>query len=129
MVRWWKNLTISTGGGERERIFWKNYFFHCAYTRYEAGLSIDEIWSDQPPTVRVSVPEEPEEETITFEEEGPVEAAFATPEPQVGTEVKPDEDGSNPSEGNSYDMVNENEEEIDYELDELEAEIARELED
>jgi Pre-toxin domain with VENN motif len=30
----------------RERVFWKNYFFHCAYTRYEAGLSIDEIWSE-----------------------------------------------------------------------------------
>ena len=34
------------GGGIREHIFWKNYFFHCAYTRYEAGLSIDEIWSE-----------------------------------------------------------------------------------
>ena len=33
-----------SSGGERERIFWKNYFFHCAYSRYEAGLSIDEIW-------------------------------------------------------------------------------------
>jgi len=33
-----------SSGGERERIFWKNYFFHCAYARYEAGLSIDEIW-------------------------------------------------------------------------------------
>ena len=29
--------------------FWRNYFFHCAFTRYEAGLSIDEIWSDEPP--------------------------------------------------------------------------------
>lgn len=33
-----------SSGGERERIFWKNYFFHCAYARYEAGMSIDEIW-------------------------------------------------------------------------------------
>jgi hypothetical protein len=41
-------LYSSLGGGEREKIFWKNYFFHCAYTRYEAGLSIDEIWSDEP---------------------------------------------------------------------------------
>jgi hypothetical protein len=38
--------TCKTGGGVRERVFWKNYFFHCAYTRYEAGLSIDEIWSE-----------------------------------------------------------------------------------
>ncbi len=33
-----------SSGGDRERTFWKNYFFHCAYARYEAGLSIDEIW-------------------------------------------------------------------------------------
>ncbi len=33
-----------SSGGNRERTFWKNYFFHCAYARYEAGLSIDEIW-------------------------------------------------------------------------------------
>jgi hypothetical protein len=37
----------TTGGGPRERVFWNNYFFHCAFTRYEAGLSIDEIWSYQ----------------------------------------------------------------------------------
>lgn len=36
-----------SGGGEREKIFWKNYFFHCAFTRYEAGLSIDEIWNEE----------------------------------------------------------------------------------
>eukprot|EP00529_Nitzschia_sp_RCC80_P020387 CAMPEP_0113458298 /NCGR_PEP_ID=MMETSP0014_2-20120614/9852_1 /TAXON_ID=2857 /ORGANISM="Nitzschia sp." /LENGTH=403 /DNA_ID=CAMNT_0000349821 /DNA_START=148 /DNA_END=1359 /DNA_ORIENTATION=- /assembly_acc=CAM_ASM_000159 len=36
-----------SGGGDRERVFWQNYFFHCAFTRYEAGLSIDEIWSYQ----------------------------------------------------------------------------------
>ncbi|KAL7563227.1 hypothetical protein ACA910_015719 [Epithemia clementina (nom. ined.)] len=37
----------STGGGVRETIFWKNYFFHCAYSRYEAGLSVDEVWSPE----------------------------------------------------------------------------------
>lgn len=37
-----------SSGGRRELTFWKNYFFHCAYTRYEAGLSIDEIWSNEP---------------------------------------------------------------------------------
>lgn len=36
-----------SSGGQRELMFWKNYFFHCAYTRYEAGLSIDEIWSNE----------------------------------------------------------------------------------
>jgi len=34
-----------SGGGARERAFWRNYFFHCAFTRYKAGLSLDEIWS------------------------------------------------------------------------------------
>jgi len=34
-----------SGGGDRERTFWRNYFFHCAFTRYKAGLSLDEIWS------------------------------------------------------------------------------------
>jgi hypothetical protein len=34
-----------SSGGARELAFWKNYFFHCAFARYEAGLSIDEIWS------------------------------------------------------------------------------------
>lgn len=36
-----------SSGGQREVVFWKNYFFHCAYARYEAGLSIDEIWSNE----------------------------------------------------------------------------------
>jgi len=36
-----------SGGGKREEIFWKNYFFHCAFTRYEAGLSLDEIWNQE----------------------------------------------------------------------------------
>jgi len=38
-----------SGGGEREHYFWKNYFFHCAFARYEAGLTIDEIWNDEDP--------------------------------------------------------------------------------
>ncbi|KAL3758627.1 hypothetical protein ACHAWU_008381 [Discostella pseudostelligera] len=47
-----------SSGGQREVIFWKNYFFHCAYTRYEAGLSIDEIWSNEPrrPASRTTTP-------------------------------------------------------------------------
>mmetsp|Transcript_17261 Transcript_17261/g.24934 ORF Transcript_17261/g.24934 Transcript_17261/m.24934 type:complete len:357 (+) Transcript_17261:84-1154(+) len=46
--------SILSGGGEREKTFWRNYFFHCAFTRYEAGLSIDEIWSDQPDTAQAA---------------------------------------------------------------------------
>ena len=36
-----------SGGGAREILFWKNYFFHCAFSRYEAGLSVDEVWSKE----------------------------------------------------------------------------------
>ena len=47
--------TRLSSGGTREQTFWKNYFFHCAYARYEAGLSIDEIWCPEeqakPPVV------------------------------------------------------------------------------
>ena len=42
--------TRLSSGGTREQTFWKNYFFHCAYARYEAGLSIDEIWCPEEQT-------------------------------------------------------------------------------
>jgi len=50
-----------SSGGQRELVFWKNYFFHCAYTRYEAGLSIDEIWSNEPRASHTAVSEESED--------------------------------------------------------------------
>jgi len=31
--------------GKTEKVFWKNYFFHCAFIRYEKGLSVEEIWA------------------------------------------------------------------------------------
>jgi len=30
--------------------FWKNYFYNCAMTRLEVGLSLEEIWGNQLPT-------------------------------------------------------------------------------
>ena len=147
-----------SGGGERERVFWKNYFFHCAYTRYEAGLSIDEIWSDTleesppvAPTTQAAVEEPPNEneETITFENDGDVEATTEKADSkhplkaeEKTTKSRPTTDES--SESVDFEMVEEgNEQDVegalgaddppldsdDYELDELEAEIARELED
>eukprot|EP00588_Corethron_pennatum_P010477 CAMPEP_0194269296 /NCGR_PEP_ID=MMETSP0169-20130528/3481_1 /TAXON_ID=218684 /ORGANISM="Corethron pennatum, Strain L29A3" /LENGTH=377 /DNA_ID=CAMNT_0039010891 /DNA_START=13 /DNA_END=1146 /DNA_ORIENTATION=- len=35
-----------SGGGEREVVFWRNYFYHCACAREAAGLSTAEIWGD-----------------------------------------------------------------------------------
>lgn len=60
-----------SSGGKRELTFWKNYFFHCAYTRYEAGLSIDEIWSNEPrkagPAVATKVEETDEYDIVDNE--------------------------------------------------------------
>lgn len=33
-----------SNSGKTEKTFWKNYFFHCAYHRYDKGLSVEEIW-------------------------------------------------------------------------------------
>lgn len=148
-----------SGGGERERIFWKNFFFHCAFTRYEAGLSIDEIWSEeQPDTLASSVHTEEakasasgtEEETITFEggegsqvsdnklpaereasEAGDSSAAEKSVSgANVTRETSEFEmvDGMDDIEGSDKEKKDGDGEAEDYQLDELEAEIARELE-
>ena len=54
-------ILINDKGGAREAVFWRNYFFHCAYARYEAGLSIDEIWSAE--SKRPSILSDAEEAT------------------------------------------------------------------
>jgi hypothetical protein len=150
-----------SGGGDHERIFWQNYFFHCAWCRYEAGLSIDEIWSDQPQTdslaTNVMGSETNEEETITFDasedpetgkaflsepvtdadapfhageghKEGPSGTAGSDPRvaltavENAGFELVGESEGADDETGLQGDVA-------DYELDALEAEIARELED
>jgi len=177
-----------SGGGERERMFWRNYFFHCAWCRYEAGLSIDEIWSDQPletTTTAVSasasasavsvatktdtgadihVAEDMNaEQEITFgnhddETTSKPEKAFASdpgtdPDAPFTTSKEVEKDSAATTaalaaatashadasaESADYEMVGgseldgtglDDEPAVDYELDELEAEIARELED
>jgi hypothetical protein len=181
------------GGGLREKVFWRNYFFHCAYTRYEAGLSIDEIWSEHaleerktfpsttttPPPSQSSQQQGTEtnstssndptvEETITFEpdvhdeEETGGESKSATisgagtsvslfTEAMKNEKIIADVSESAASDfemvanikndmtkldNNNVQQKEEEEEDTlalggdeDYELDELEAEIARELED
>lgn len=178
---------VLPGGGLREKVFWRNYFFHCAYTRYEAGLSIDEIWSEnaleertktnplqsvqqtQHQVVPDTFPADTNndnknnlEETITFEpvsvndedtesENVTALAAGGTPLFNEATNDPNVADISDSAAASDYEMVasstlKENsrhgvdvEEDVvenlglggdeDYELDELEAEIARELED
>lgn len=164
-----------SGGGEREHYFWKNFFFHCAYARYEAGLSIDEIWSDEDPMERKAkqeaekqaaadkaaseqgvAPASASEEEITFDEDTTKptdETAFASPEPDtevVSAEIDTTaadptlaasvvsssaaDSSANGFENISSDNIIEDDDAFgddgfDVELDELEAEIARELED
>ena len=144
-----------SGGGPREKVFWHNYFFHCAYTRYEAGLSIDEIWSFQPEKVeaakealqKAEQKRASDEEVVVFgETEDDVastpDAAFV-PDETAGEKndgaagdksISADVEESSPSGSatSEFEMLDGGDMEAgagDTELDELEAEIARELED
>lgn len=138
------HLVLLTGGGAREKVFWRNYFFHCAFTRYEAGLSIDEIWSDQPPpppTNDVAVEEAAEEEVVDFE---PPESADVSSQQEDSTgessELFVEEPQAAPTDSPTaeYEMVENDggaddadamDDAFGGEIDELEAEILRELED
>lgn len=43
-----KNLVVAhsklANAGKTEKIFWKNYFFNCALSRYSKGLDLNEVW-------------------------------------------------------------------------------------
>lgn len=157
-----------SGAGEKENTFWRNYFFHCAYTRYENGLSIEEIWSTKPKAIitgedmtpaasdqrsepsldelvedESSVEMEYENTNLSFDDEkqsthsGSISTAnneveysveagkVSATSPSTAVNTNSDSSGS----GTSYEMINETSaEEGDAEdLDDLEAEIAREL--
>lgn len=107
------------GAGEREKSFWRNYFFHCALARYEAGLSVDEIWGDQPLEVPKDVAvasaaavaaadvasEHHADETITFELASPArpvsdvldDAGVAAATASVGASLSAPSTGGAPS--------------------------------
>lgn len=140
-------------------MFWHNYFFHCAYTRYEAGLSIDEIWSFQPDseTAKIEAVEQVEQEAATEEvvvfDEAESDGALVEDSPFIPDETTGEQltgSGAGTSLGETgafldstettppgsatsdFEMLDDGEENGgtgDPELDELEAEIARELED
>jgi len=44
-----KNLVVAhsklANAGKTEKVFWKNYFFNCALSRYSKGLDLNEIWN------------------------------------------------------------------------------------
>lgn len=136
-----------SGGGAREKVFWHNYFFHCAYTRYEAGLSIDEIWSYQPEMAQdktgVEQAEEVDiDETVVFDESTKTEkVASPFSSVEIGNEAEivasanndtsssANADASLESAGGFELLDDDIDGSNEPELDELEAEIARELED
>jgi hypothetical protein len=138
-------IRYNTGGGEREKVFWRNYFFHCANARYEAGLSIDEIWcedqqkSDKPDGTDADQAEaKTREETITFDnadEKADSEKKAFPAEPVTDTDAPFSTETEPISEVNDFEMVagdddgGADDNVVDYELDALEAEIARELEE
>jgi len=77
-----------SSGGQRELMFWKNYFFHCAFARYEAGLSIDEIWSNEPIVpCSLAAAKESEGDIVKSEEEEEVifDSASSTPSVESGS--------------------------------------------
>lgn len=146
-------LSLFPGGGPREKAFWHNYFFHCAYTRYEAGLSVDEIFrpgeddnKDEEGDQKDEVVDE-EEELVVFDdkdsetESSTTRPAFVPDEAnirkqegetagQAGTH-DPVESSPSGSAASEFEILegDDDVEGADPELDELEAEIARELED
>jgi len=144
-----------SGGGLREKTFWRNYFFHCAFSRYEAGLSLDEIWSYgeesantgniEETTAKEDTPTSSEVneegatiggESLEFVEEPtfpttpPADTTVDLNDPAAGTTDGSLTELSELSPKNGFELIEDDDVEIpgDPELDELEAEIARELE-
>ena len=133
-----------SGGGLREKVFWRNYFFHCAFARYEAGLSLDEIWSyreEQPsavdqaetaPTEGIEKHTEAENDAENIVE---VSAEASTDAPlDLGDAAGTTENATERSElspTNGFELLDDADVAVETnpELDELEAEIARELAD
>lgn len=153
-----------SGGGARERTFWHNYFFHCAFTRYEAGLSLEEIWSYGEDSSNIAshaenvssndvvdegvvsdsaegdaVVEGTEDGGSGDNDAGPrkteesAEAVESTVDLNVDASETPENNSlaelSELSAKNGFELIDEDiDVAADPELDELEAEIARELE-
>lgn len=115
--------------------------FHCAFIRYEKGLSVEEIWAIQAePVENKALPESPSGQNVDDTES--VELTFEPDDDEAEIESVLNEDdddatGTGAGTGNTsttksaiseYEMVDaESDRMDDAELDELDAEIAREL--
>lgn len=145
-----KNLVKShsclQNAGKAEKIFWKNYFFHCAYIRYEKGLSVEEIWVEtgSKPSIeqdasgthsQTQIANEESSVELTFEaddkDDNDDDAEIESVLNEVTDHAKSDTvetTSSTKSATNEYEMINEVQDKIEGDdLDDLDAEIAREL--
>lgn len=123
--------------GKTERIFWKNYFFHCALIRYEKGLSVEEIWAVDGER-KAESGESNEKSTEKVQDEESVELTFEPDENEAEIESILNEDDDITDTGNSslakssgsdYEIVDKDDgdDDVGEDLDELDAEIAKEL--
>lgn len=141
-------------GGEKEKRFWRNYFYNCAKARTNLGLSLEEIWTSED-SVSNSKQGTIGAATDTVGENGdtnknkgnggaaaaagaaggktktgPLETAVAkttlssTMEPDSSSTMEDEAKSDSNSPGKDFEMVDDQED-----LDDLAAEIAKELED
>lgn len=110
--------------------------FHCAFIRYEKGLSVDEIWAIQAETsadVEKAVVDSASRQSL--DDTGSVELTFEHDDDEAEEEDDDDDDATGPGNASAtksttseYEMVDDLSEKMDdEELDELDAEIAKEL--
>jgi len=139
--------SLLESAGKTEKIFWKNYFFHCAFIRYEKGLSVEEIWSvhehgqQSDPSSSAKAGHGSVAGSVASlhghsnaDDEDSVELTF---EPDDGDDYHPEEEDDGgvvdapETDSSDFELVDRASDNAldDEELDELEAEIARELEE
>lgn len=132
-----KNLARShsllESAGKSELIFWKNYFFHCAYIRYTVGLSVEEIWSVTTEPITSDKDKSLSESSHNGDDDNQsVELTFAAENDDSihSSHLDNTEDDAKSSveHDSDYEVIDDAPDSMDgEELDELDAEIAREL--
>lgn len=133
-----RSHSLLESAGKTEKLFWKNYFFHCAYIRYTAGLSVEEIWSVQSEPITNNKDANKSASLDNIDDAKSVELIFEQNESEKQSTASIHDDLDVDVQG---DIVNTSPDNSDYELvddaltsgmdeeelDELDAEIAREL--
>lgn len=119
-----RNLVVAhsklANAGKTEKVFWKNYFFNCALSRYSKGLDLNEIW----------MPKRANENDINSNSTDG-DYHFVKDDKSIELTFEPDDDatsGSRKSTNSAAKTASVGElVQIPDDLDDLDAEIAREL--